>query len=72
MKTIKTEIDQKVNLLCLKETIADIEVAIKSMNNVTSMGNPDKHEDRDMILRVLSDLNQQSRNIQEAISKVNQ
>tara|TARA_B100000780_G_C21013901_1_gene406107 strand:+ start:549 stop:770 length:222 start_codon:yes stop_codon:yes gene_type:complete len=66
------KIDQTVNLLCLKETMNDIEVSIKSMNQVTSMGNQDKHEDRDIILRVLSDLNSQSRVVQEAINKVNQ
>ena len=70
MKT-KKEIVQQVNELCLKDTLNDIESAIKSMTMVTSMGDSDKHEDRSKMLRVLSELNDQSRNIHEAIGKVN-
>ena len=70
MKT-KKEIVQHVNELCLKDTLNDIESAIKSMTMVTSMGDSDKHEDRSKMLRVLSELNDQSRNIHEAIGKVN-
>ena len=70
MKT-KKEIVQQVNELCLKDTPNDIESAIKSMTMVTSMGDSDKHEDRSKMLRVLSELNDQSRNIHEAIGKVN-
>ena len=67
----KKEIVQQVNELCLKDTLNDIESAIKSMTMVTSMGDSDKHEDRSKMLRVLSELNDQSRNIHEAIGKVN-
>ena len=70
MKT-KKEIVQQVNELCLKDTLNDIESAIKSMTMVTSMGDSDKHEDRSKMLRVLSELNDQSRNIHEAIGKDN-
>ena len=64
--------DPKINAMLLRRATESIESALKDMKKVTTFGQTDKYDDRDEIINQQQSLNQVSRYISQAITKLEQ
>ena len=64
--------DPKINAMMLEKANESIESALKDMKKVTTFGQTDKYDDRDEIITQVQSLNCVSRNISQAMNRLEQ